>query len=129
MLLRAFLVLVPFKMFATPSGRRPGSTRRLFGQRNDTAGLDDDQESPVPTDEAGRVDTAPTNEESGEMLCILRNLQQQVSSLQAQQTAQAAAPSVAESPAASTSSNSTSSSPVEKKLPKDLTVRFTITVF
>jgi uncharacterized membrane protein YccC len=76
----------------------------LFGQHNDNAELDDDQESPVPTDEAGRVDTAPRHEESGEIF-ILRNLQQQMSSLQAQQTAQAAAPSGAESPAASTSSN------------------------
>lgn len=113
-------------MFATPSGlgaRRPGDSRsrRLFGHvgRHSNASADEsnlDQESPVP--EVG--DATRDDDESGEMLRILRNLQQQVSTLQAQQAAQEAAPPVAESPAASTSS---------KKLPKDLTVSHQCAIF
>ena len=114
-------------MFATPGGlsqRRPAATRRLFG-RNETdrtaAGAESDHESPLaPENGAERV---ARDDESGEMLRILRNLQQQVSSMQAQQAAQAAAPPTSVSPAASNSSSS--SSPVEKKLPKDLTVSLT----
>ena len=118
-----------FRMFATPAAASQtqsagGGTRRsLFSTSGTTShrrfSVDEfleeeepDLEPPVP--EAGGCETrAPTTStESSEMLNILRNLQQQVSALQAQ------GPTVASSvsPAASTSS-STNSSPTESKLP------------
>ena len=116
-----------FRMFATPTATSQtqsasGGTRRsLFSTSSVTTShrrfsVDEfleeeepDLEPPVP--EAGGCETrAPTTStESSEMLNILRNLQQQVSALQAQ------GPTVASSvsPAASTSS-STNSSPTER---------------
>ena len=81
-----------------------------------------DAESPVPGnsgDGNGEVATAGASE-SSEVVSILRSLQQQVSALQAQQ-AQSTPARPSESPSVA-STSSADSSPVERKLPKELTV-------
>ena len=127
-------------MFATPStsGRSTTSRRLPFSAAShhpcavDVDGeldeeLDEEFKPPVPSSRSeagggGEANSTTRTEESSEVLSILRNIQRQVSALQAKQSTGTGAVSPAAS--ASMSSSSTNSSPVERKLPKELTVSF-----
>ena len=110
-------------MFRTPTSASPrGGVRRPLLTAGSSGGQTNgnDQEDPVGSEGSS----------SNEVLSILRSLQQQVSTLQAQQasqTQQAVQPQADASPSSSRSATSTPGS-VKRRLPKDLVVSSSIFV-
>lgn len=114
-------------MFATPTtdSRRSEGARRSLVLRSGASGHQTRSADHQAYDETDEHNESGENEaaalgvsESGEVLTILRSIQQQVSTLQAQQ----AQTPPSRSPSVVASASSTNSSPVERKLPKNLTV-------
>lgn len=112
-------------MFSTPpsasaESRRDAQRRlstavgRLNSARNQTSVATDDAEPPI----------ASEGDSHGEVLSVLRSLQQQVSALQAQQ--QATQAQVEVSPRITDGSTSSTPNSTKRRLPKELVVSFSI---